>query len=406
MSAEASLIAAVLVDPERYWDCSVRGSDFTDPDLAAIWQTIGAMLKQGQSVDVTTVAEKGFPFHELAEIAGGPGAPSNAAEYARIIRQGSLRRQMRANLRETDKRLQEPNADVLEVAAEHRVAFDAIDGTGERAADSRDAMRRVMRELRDRQAMRDEFGAAGIPTGITALHQTIAGWMPGNFYVLAGSPGSGKSSLAFRCAVNAAEMGVPVGYFSAEMPVAELFGREVARRMGLNTRDLDRPESIDRIPRDERVRELAKLPIRADDSTRRLPEILSGFASMARSGCRVVFFDHIGLIRSVMHSESRVRELGAITQELRYAAMRLNIAVVGLYQLNRNHANEKRPPAMHDLRGSGEIEENATHILLLHCLNPDETVRRIDLIVGKNRHGPRGVFDQPMEFDPRTQEWT
>jgi replicative DNA helicase len=45
-------------------------------------------------------------------------------------------------------------------------------------------------------------------------------------------------------------------------------------------------------------------------------------------------------------------------------------------------------PKVSDLRESGSIEADADQVLLLH--QPDEAIPEIEVLVDKNRHGPRG----------------
>ena len=83
-------------------------------------------------------------------------------------------------------------------------------------------------------------------------------------------------------------------------------------------------------------------------------------------------------------------------------ARRLDVPTVLLSQLSRE--TEKRPghrPQMSDLRDSGEIEEAADVVALLHRedyhrLNADPTAELdhvAEVIIGKNRHGPTGVVE-------------
>lgn len=403
--AERALVSAILNDPERHWDCQLKLTDFADADLGAIWGTVGQMLRAGATVDVTTIAAKGFPLHELAQIATDIGAPSNAAAYADIVRTSSHRRQLLGKSSTFQAKLKDPASNVPSLTAEFRLELDSIDGTGSRGQSAPDGIAEAHQELAQLASLQAEFGCPGIPTGVTGIRQKMGGWVPNNFYVIAAPPGVGKSSFAFHCASHAAQCGVPVGYFSLEMTAGEIWQREAARVLGIDTRQLI--QCYERAFSDKRVQALQNLPITIDANTRDEAGIISGMAAMARKGARVVFIDPLmQIIPST--GDGRVDELGKTTASLRHAAKRLGIAVVLLHHLSRAHKHENRPPANHDLRGSGEIEGNATHILFLHWTNEGQkgaTVREVELIVGKNRHGPVGKFDKPMQYDPRTQDW-
>ncbi|MBO6549101.1 MAG: DNA helicase, partial [Rhizobiales bacterium] len=76
--------------------------------------------------------------------------------------------------------------------------------------------------------------------------------------------------------------------------------------------------------------------------------------------------DHLGLVKSTTQ-KPRTIELGDITDELATIAKDFNIAVVVLCQLNRSlESRDNKRPELHDLRNSGEIEENAACVLGLY----------------------------------------
>ena len=89
--------------------------------------------------------------------------------------------------------------------------------------------------------------------------------------------------------------------------------------------------------------------------------------------------------------------------------MDLQIPVILLSQLNRSASNTR--PNMAMLRESGNIEQDADVIVLLHAPDPEEVpegrkqdymaVRRdrgryLEMIVDKNRHGQNGIV--PVAF--------
>jgi len=82
---------------------------------------------------------------------------------------------------------------------------------------------------------------------------------------------------------------------------------------------------------------------------------------------------------------------------LKILAKEIKCPVVALAQLNRNA--DGRRPAIADIRDSGNIEQDADLILLLHREN--EQSENATLIIGKNRHG--AARDIPMIWK---HEWT
>jgi replicative DNA helicase len=91
--------------------------------------------------------------------------------------------------------------------------------------------------------------------------------------------------------------------------------------------------------------------------------------------------------------QGRQFEVAKVTRDLKELAKDLQIPIVALVQLNREVAHRSdKTPQLTDLRESGEIEQSADVVIMLH--RPDyydpETPRagECDLIVRKNRGGP------------------
>jgi replicative DNA helicase len=79
---------------------------------------------------------------------------------------------------------------------------------------------------------------------------------------------------------------------------------------------------------------------------------------------------------------------------MKLAARQCGVPVVLLCQLNREvEGRNGGRPRLSDLRDSGEIEQHADAVILLH-VQPDQPteadVWRVDAIVAKNRNGPPG----------------
>ena len=76
-------------------------------------------------------------------------------------------------------------------------------------------------------------------------------------------------------------------------------------------------------------------------------------------------------------------------------ARELSVPVVALSQLSRaSEQRQDKRPTMADLRESGDIEQDANVVLLVHredYYDPEERPGEVDVIVAKNRQGNRDV---------------
>jgi replicative DNA helicase len=123
-----------------------------------------------------------------------------------------------------------------------------------------------------------------------------------------------------------------------------------------------------------------------------------------------VFVDHLGLIGDEGKRGGEYERVSLISRRLKELAMRLNVPVVCLAQLNR--AVEDRPecvPQLSDLRDSGRIEEDGDVVLMLYRrmyyvtkgamksevddFIPQTDLHRVKFKLEKNRNGEPGVAD-------------
>ncbi|MEN6430784.1 MAG: DnaB-like helicase C-terminal domain-containing protein, partial [Coriobacteriales bacterium] len=126
---------------------------------------------------------------------------------------------------------------------------------------------------------------------------------------------------------------------------------------------------------------------------------LKGLArTMARRGAKLIVVDYLTLIQ---HGDSRMprhERVGEVSKSLKGLARELNVPVIAHTQLARTA--EGQMPNLAELRQSGEIEEDADLVMLLHR-ERDEVSEAIQtsLIVAKNRNGPCGTVR--LMFRPR-----
>jgi len=103
--------------------------------------------------------------------------------------------------------------------------------------------------------------------------------------------------------------------------------------------------------------------------------------------------DYLQLLSSATNqrAENRTQEVSAFSRGLKTISQELKIPIMALSQLNRRSDAEKRPPALHDLRESGSIEQDANGVFFLHPENPNDLNQWQDvkLIIAKQRNGAR-----------------
>lgn len=367
----------------------------------------------------------------LASCAVNAPVPLNAPDFAQMIADLYARRQIIMACDAAVEYASNPAVSVSPSSVASKV-IEELDALVQNA-DTRNYRATIAayatRSLIDLQ---DSLAGKGVPitkTGILALDNKIGGLQAGKVIVIAGRPGMGKSALATEIMLNVtfADRNAAMCFFSLEMP-----GQEVANRMlssivhragggAINYEKIERRSDLTDAEI-ERLWEAGALlkgrPVEIDAQPGLALSQIAARARRARQrfegvGKRLVavFIDHVQIVKgSAWHRGNRYAEMEEITAGLKVLAKELECCVIPLSQLSREIERrpiEERRPQMHDLRGSGTIEQDADIILGLfreayYLLNEparDEkqearlnTVRN-DLEIGvmKNRGGKTGT---------------
>lgn len=236
----------------------------------------------------------------------------------------------------------------------------------------------------------------GLRTGFADYDYLTGGLRPGEFTVLAGDVGMGKTSCALGMANGLAANGHRVGIVSMEMPLCTLVGRLLAMESGLEQRLLEdgtvTPEQMARFQAaGKRLSDRGIFFEEAPALT--IAQLRADIQGMViNHSIEAVFVDLLGRVTSP-GARNREQEMSQIAYGCKLLAMELKIPVVGLCQFNRQVDRETdKIPRMAHLRDSGDIAAAADVVTLLY--RPDHydvnTERKglVDLLVVKHRNGP------------------
>lgn len=406
IEAERALLRGILLKPENL--LSIRDllpSDFADRQHRTIYQAIMALHEAGKTVDFVSVGDHlgarhpGINwFSEVAEaLREHHGAPDNAPAYAAIVIAASKRRA----LARVGQQLQEEAAKGEEDAGP-RAVRSLLDILGQQSQNHEHPMSdAVSAALDGLQDAIDRKGIPGIPSGLKTLDEALGGFHAGDLVVIAGRPAMGKTALGLTLALGAAHSGVPVGFMSSEQPRDQIALRLLSMTARVNLHSLRigdiNPTQIDHLMiAGTRV---SNLPISINDKPAPTVDdvIRQAHAWRYRQGIELLVVDYLQRL-TITKDRPRHEGIGEAAQRLKELARSLGIPVIALAQLNR--ASESRAdgrPRLSDLRDSGQIEQEADAVLLLHrpeVYQPNNAALRgvSEVDIAKNRHGPDGVI--------------
>jgi len=246
-----------------------------------------------------------------------------------------------------------------------------------------------------------------ITTTYRNLDRILGGFWPGNMYVFAGRPGIGKTALAVNLLYRLA-MNHPTSFITCEMTLQELTMRLLALISKVSYFRI-RTGRLDRYQREALERAKARIPAGLDmveASGKPVEDVCGIVLEAAGKGCKVVIIDYLQRIPYPRGLNSMDLAVGHICKALKNVALKANVAVVVLAQLNRQvEQTNTRRPELHHLRESGNIEQEADVVGFLYregyyTQEGRDAPERLELIIRKNRHGPVGTAD--LVFTPPT----
>ena len=238
----------------------------------------------------------------------------------------------------------------------------------------------------------------GISTGYPDLDDAIGGLRPASLIVVGARPGVGKTQLGFCIADHVGtRLSLPALFASLEMTEDELTERRISAASKVPMFDIVRHRVSD--AEWEMIRRaqdrLLNTQLYVDDTSGvSLAHIRGRLRAMARTGtpARLAVIDYLGFM-DAPKSESRQQAVAGLARGAKSLAREFAIPVILLAQLNRGpESRSDKAPVASDLRESGEIEQTADIVILLHredAYEPESPrAGEIDLIVRKNRQGP------------------
>ena len=425
--AEQSVLSAMLISPEAFQECllEVAETDFYQPSNRIIFQTMKRMFDTSRPIDPVTLAdalksdgnlERVGGIGYLLDLVNAPFALASWRRHAEMLRRDATLRQMIAASAQISALAFDAPEDTKEVVDQAERLLLSVTDRGVRSSYSTlaDVMERLYEELGEQAE--NQSDTLGVETGFSGLDERLLGLRGGQMVVIGARPGVGKTSFCLNLAVNAAESGATVAFFSLEMSEVEIAQRLLSARSLIKLTDIRsaniKPNQWPQIL--EATEDLRQLNILIDDTPgTTVTEIRAKARRMLHGKERgIVIIDYLQLLSTpagANRNDNRATIVGEMSRNIKIMAKDLDVPVVALSQLNREvEGRTGKRPQLSDLRESGSIEQDADIVILLDRSMTTEEAERQDrpdegvtsFIIAKNRSGPLGIVD--MRFDGET----
>lgn len=403
LDAEQAVIGAIMLKGEKAYHQAAQklcANDFFDETSRIIFLAAEKSIDSNMPIDPISISEL-LSKDDLDTVGGMFGiselckvpSSANIMSYANIVLdQSNLRRLVNTGskiiaLSGEDESTQEKIAKAQELVS---------DLTKTQKMDDKDSYQ-ATKEFAEWMARTDSETKSG-------FFDDHTGGLFAGLIVIAAGTGQGKSTLALNIAYNLRQKSI--AYYSLEMPASQLMARMASNHSSINFKKIrDKTMSeVEWSTLNHTIRQIRESKIRFIDNGIHINQICAHARAMKNNnGLDLVVVDYIQLVGS--GGQTREREVANITRKLKGLSMDLDVPVIALSQLSRDHEKRANPrPCLRDLRESGAIEQDSDLVMFLY----DEAKVRDDpnnpnaglteLYSGKYRHGENFsmVLDQQL----------
>jgi len=439
--AERHVLGAMLAGNEDALNLAterLQPDDFFVPAFQILFEAMHSMRGENLPIDPSTV----FQFLEDRKLADSIGGGATvlgelastviptltAPVHIETVRSKGLLRRLVTSCAQIVHNAQERQHQVESVLDEAEQSIFAISerGVAQSHRDARELVKGTIQMIESR--MRRNTLYDGIPSGFSELDQLTTGFKPGEMIVVAARPGVGKTAFALSMAKNflkerfdeeterMVKPGYPVGIFSLEMTSEQLMLRLLAsyanvKLQSIRDGTLSQSEISGLITVGE---EVSGFPLFVDESSMlNITQLRAKARRMKQQhGISIIIIDYLQLLTSSSEKarDNRQVEVSEISRGIKALALELKIPIIVLAQLNRKPEEGGGDPAIHHLRESGSIEQDADVVMLLSrsftkegeadsVENTHGRALKASLNLAKQRNGPTDKIELLFQAD-------
>lgn len=409
IDSEQTIIGTVLLEPDRLFEADkIDPEDMYRASHKIILGEILDMQSEGKQIDIALLSDRLDSFGQLEAIGGldylvdiARNTASTRAinSHIRVVKgKAKERRILKAAEEMKGAILHETGSSDERIGLAQAVVTEALntDEQHDTVSTIGSALKSYIEDLDYRLENGEE---PGLMTGLESLDKRWSGLRGGDFVLIGGRPGMGKTTALTAMIDGAARSGKRVYFSSLEMPTQQLTQRMIASIGGIELHKLKSAqlESED-WPKLTNAAHLMKSwgVVFDDQGGVDIAELCSRWrAEKRKNGLDLIMVDYLQLIND-RAEKSRFDVVSSISRKLKAIAKELDVPIIVLSQLSRKveERHDKRPNNA-DLRESGQLEQDADIICFVYrdeVYNEHTNAKGIiELITTKFRDGEAGT---------------
>lgn len=382
IDAEEGVNGSLLIDSDAFNEVKfLTPGDFASEQNSLVFQAAVTLHGRGDAIDQITVATELERTGKLT-MAGGAAYLSHLissvptsldiGHYANIVHRLSVSRSLIAAASQIAAIGYEALPDAEDSVKRAAATINAVK---KRASVQKfdivtpEAMGKVMLDML-------ENGQPSLSWGYSDLDELTIGIYAQDYVVFGSRPSVGKTELMLGIAENVGRAGKKALFASTEMGINPVIERYIAKQLQISVRDFRRRKMQKELGED-----LESLFIKASGAITEIPVYyLFGRRSSdsiwenARKmqelyGLDCIFVDYLQLLTDCYRGgrDNHSVQVGQVSHNLKAITQDLNVPVIVASQLNRDvERRDNKRPMLADLRESGDIEQDADVVFLLH----------------------------------------
>lgn len=228
--------------------------------------------------------------------------------------------------------------------------------------------------------------------GFPQLDDMLGGLEGGDMIVIGARPGVGKSAFVTQITTSLAGDKKRIGFYNLEMQEKQMYERFMVSESGIGLTRLRRAKSFvgDEEQRFNKANEIieGRTNVFISTGSKSMRDIRSESRHMDYD---IIIIDYLQLLTpDKSYRGNRTAEVGEISRAVKKLAMELDIPVIALSQMNRlSEMTDTKEPTMAELREAGNIEQDASVIILMWNLSKEDPTKK-GCKVEKQRQGKCG----------------
>lgn len=359
-------MCAILLDNSIIDDIETKSERLYEQKNRVIFDTMIELRKLKQSIDIITLLNKNKEIEKAyaVDVASFQYSIGRYKEYDQIIKSKYQHRKV-INWSQHLNALAYDEAWIEKIMPMIKWIVDEIDVWKKEGKDFTSVSNQLFTSIRLSENRIAQYW-------YSKLDENLYWYKPWQLIVIWARPSVGKTTLVINLVHQIQSQEIKSAIYSLEMSNEEIVKRFWSRWSWISLKAIELVEwEPNQTHKEERIKQSVDCNnmslITLYDNIFTIDQMILSIRSDAlKNWVRIVFIDHLWLLK-VKSTWNRNNDIWEITRDLKLLAKELSISIVILSQLNRSvEKSVFAEPQLSDLRDSGNIEQDADVVLMIH----------------------------------------